>query len=73
MLLIERPPLPRQAAEDPEALIKEAKRLRRRRWAIGTMSLAAAIGAITVVILLSGRSSKAPFVARASSLPSTSQ
>ncbi len=50
MQLLERPPL-RHETGDPEALIKEARRLRRRRWLFGTLSAALLLGAGTFVVV----------------------
>jgi hypothetical protein len=41
---------------DEEALFREARRLRRRRWTIGTLTVAAALGAIVAVVALTSHS-----------------
>jgi hypothetical protein len=65
MQLLERPPQLRRKPgkrepENPDALIKEARRLRRRRWAMGTLGTAALLGATTVIVALAVTSSSAP-------------
>jgi hypothetical protein len=65
MLLLELPPQPVHETEDADALIKEARRLRRRRWAIGTLSLAALIGVAASIVALTGSPPPAPSTAQA--------
>jgi len=62
MLLLERPPQAHET-EDADALIKEARRLRRRRWAIGTLSLAALAGLAMLIATLTGSAARAPTAA----------
>jgi len=48
-------PPPLREGPDAEALIREARRLRRRRWLIGTSLLVLLIVGATVAITLSSR------------------
>lgn len=61
MPLLQRPPQP--AHETADALIKEARRLRRRRWAIGALSLASLAGVAASIFALTGSSPLAPSTA----------
>lgn len=45
-------PAPSTPPPDDEALFREARRLRRRRWAIGTLIVAGLIGAIAAIVAL---------------------
>jgi len=65
MQLLERPPQPTHQPGNADALIKEARRLRRRRWVIGALSLAALAGATTAIVLLNESSLREPTAARA--------
>jgi hypothetical protein len=63
MQLLERPPQPTRVRENADALIKEARRLRRRRWALGTLRAAGLLGVGTSVVALAMSSSSAPTAA----------
>jgi hypothetical protein len=69
MQLLTRPPqlTPEPAGREPEnadALIREARRLRRRRWLIGTLSALALLSAAASLVVLLLSSSSAPVAAR---------
>lgn len=63
MLSLERPPQLGQETEDADSLIREARRLRRRRWAIGAVCLAAVVGVGASIVALSGSSAPVPSTA----------
>jgi len=59
MQLLDRPPQLTLETENTDALIKEAKRLRRRRWMIGTLSIGL-FGAAVSIVAISTSSSGTP-------------
>jgi len=65
MQLLDRPPQLTLETENPDDLIKEARRIRRRRRVIGTLSAAGVIGAAASIVSIAIPSSGAPSIARA--------
>jgi hypothetical protein len=62
-------PLKTKTLPDSEALIREARRRQRRRWAIATFSVTALLGAVAAIVALAMPSTEARSGARASASP----
>jgi hypothetical protein len=68
-MLIDAPPRNEQPAHDEEALFREARRLRRRRWVIGLLSAAVVLGGGTAIAELATSGGSAPASAKNSPSP----
>jgi hypothetical protein len=68
-MLIDAPPRREQPVRDEEALFREARRLRRRRWATGLVSIAVLLGAGAAITDLATSGSSAPAAAKSGPTP----